>query len=134
MTTLTLLSLTLFALITAAAVFPRHALARDRAKANPPRLTVAVTSKPPWMSRFAWAVGICETGKGNRYPDFKHRTRDYGGFAGWYHGTWQLDAPKGYPRYPWLATPRQQYRVFLIGRERGRYWGCIENGGYRSWM
>ena len=94
----------------------------------------AITKKPPWMSRFAWAVGICETGKGNRYPDFQHRTSSYGGFTGWYWGTWQLDAPAGYPRFPWLASPRQQYRVFLISRAKGRYWGCIANGGYRSWM
>lgn len=99
-----------------------------------PASHAAITERPKWMSRFAWAVGVCETGKGNRYPDFKHRTQSYGGFTGWYWGTWQLDAPKGYPRFPWLATPRQQYRVFLIGRARGRYWGCIENGGYKTWM
>ena len=96
--------------------------------------TAAITSKPSWMSRFAWAVGVCETGKGNRHPDFQHKTSSYGGFAGWFIGTWQLDRYPGMPMFPWNATPRQQYKVFLRGRDRGRYWGCIANGGYRSWM
>lgn len=102
------------------------------------------TSRPAWFDRFAWAVGVCETGKGTRHPDFKHRWGSYGGFAGWAVTTWQLDRYThvwrsggkwhGYPLYPWNATPMQQLRVFERGRARGRYWGCIENGGYRSWM
>jgi hypothetical protein len=103
------------------------ALAAGNAHASP-------TERPPWMSRFAWAVGICETGKGNRYPDFKHRTRSYGGAFGWAISTYQLDRYPGMPMLPWQASPRQQYRVFLRGRDRGRFWGCIEHGGYRSWM
>lgn len=47
--------------------------------------------RPGWISRFAWAVAVCETGKGHAYPDFRHRTRSYGGAWGWYVGTWQLD-------------------------------------------
>lgn len=92
------------------------------------------TAKPGWMSKFAWAVAVCETGKGHTHPDFRHRGSKYGGAWGWFIPTWQLDRFSGMPRYPWLASPRQQYRVFLRGRERGRYWGCIANGGYRVWM
>lgn len=90
--------------------------------------------RPNWIDPFAWAVGVCETGKGHNHPDFQHQTSSYGGFAGWYIGTWKLDRYPGMPMLPWNATPRQQYRVFLRGRERGRYWGCIANGGYRAWM
>lgn len=92
------------------------------------------TQKPKWMSSFAWAVGICETGKGNRFPDFSHDSGTYQGFVGWYHGTWDLD------RWPWMAnnaanaSPRSQYRVFLRSVERGRYYGCIANGGYKYWL
>lgn len=77
---------------------------------------------------------MCETGKGHNHPDFQHRTRSYGGAWGWFVGTWAIDRYAGMPRFPWNATPRQQYRVFLRGRARGRYWGCIAGGGYRSWM
>lgn len=88
-----------------------------------------VPAKPAWMSTFAWAVGMCET-----QLRYKHRAGSYEGFAGWYAGTWDLDKPNGYPDHAYQATPRQQYRVFLIGRKKGRYWGCIHNGGYRYWM
>lgn len=90
--------------------------------------------RPGFISPFAWAVAVCETGKGHNHPDFRHRSGSYGGAWGWFVSTWQLDAPKGYPRVPWKATPRQQNRVFYLGRKRGRYWGCIANGGYRAWM
>ena len=87
--------------------------------------------KPPWMTSFAWRVAVCETGKGHNHPDYKHNWRGrYGGAWGWATSTWQLDAPTGLPRYPWLATPRQQYRVFQIGMRRHRYWGCIANRLY----
>lgn len=91
-------------------------------------------SRPAWIDRFAWAVAVCETGKGHRYPDFQHRTRHYGGAWGWFVGTWALDRYPGMPRFPWNATPHQQYKVFVRGRARGRYWGCIAHGGYRSWL
>lgn len=90
--------------------------------------------RPNWIDPFAWAVAICETGKGHNHPDPQHQTSSYGGAWGWYVGTWQLDRYPGMPRFPWNATLRQQHRVFLRGRERGRYWGCIANGGYRSWI
>lgn len=92
------------------------------------------TKRPKWMTPFAWAVAICETGKGNRYPDPRHRAGSYQGAWGWYSGTWDLDKPRGYPDHAYQASLKQQYRVFQIGRNRGRYWGCIENGGYRSWL
>lgn len=91
-------------------------------------------SRPGWMSPFAWAVAVCETGKGHNHPDFRHHSGSYGGAWGWFSGTWLLDRPQGFPSRAYLATPREQYRVFQIGRARGRYWGCIANGGYRSWM
>jgi hypothetical protein len=87
-------------------------------------------SKPSWMTDFAWRVAICETGKGHNHPDYRHRSGVYGGAWGWYVGTWQLDRLHGMPRFPWNATPRQQYRVFQIGRTKGRYWGCIANRRY----
>ncbi len=90
--------------------------------------------RPKWMTPFAWAVAVCETGKGNRHPDYQHRSGSYGGAWGWYIGTWRTDAPRGFPRLPWQATARQQYAVFLTGMQRGRYWGCIAGGGYRSWL
>ena len=92
------------------------------------------SKRPRWISPFAWAVAVCETGKGHNHPDRRHRSGPYDGAWGWYVGTWRLDAPAGYPRNPWDATLRQQHRVFQIGRKRGRYWGCIHNGGYRYWM
>lgn len=90
--------------------------------------------RPAWLDRFAWAVAICETGKGHNHPDPRHRAGSYEGAWGWYSGTWDLDKPRGYPDHAYQATLRQQYRVFSIGRARGRYWGCIAHGGYRSWM
>lgn len=90
--------------------------------------------RPGWMSPLAWAVGVCETGKGNAYPDFRHDGGSYEGFAGWYWGTWLLDRRPGYPRSAKNATPRQQNRVMHDSLERGRYFGCLANGGYRSWM
>lgn len=103
------------------------------------------TVRPRWIDPFAWAVAVCETGKGHRYPDFQHQAGPYGGAWGWYVSTWQADRVtrawrtktgkwKGFPLFPWNATPQQQYRVFQIGRARGRYWGCIHGGGYRFWM
>jgi hypothetical protein len=90
--------------------------------------------RPKWMDAFAWAVAICETGKGHNHPDFRHRAGSYEGAWGWYFGTWDLDKPKGYPDHAYQATPKQQLRVFRIGRSRGRYWGCIAHGGYRYWL
>lgn len=101
-------------------------------------------NRPKYIDRFAWAVAVCETGKGHNHPDFRHHTSSYGGAWGWFIGTWKLDRYtrtwrdkhgrwRGMPLYPWNATPRQQYRVFLRGRALGRYWGCIAGGGYRAW-
>lgn len=84
--------------------------------------------KPAWMSTFAWSVAMCET-----QLRYKHRAGSYEGAWGWYAGTWDLDKPAGYPDHAYQASPRQQHRVFLIGRAKGRYWGCIHNGGYRYW-
>lgn len=101
--------------------------------------TPSITARPPWIDPLSWAVAVCETGKGNRYPDFEHRwptapRGKYGGAWGWFVGTWQLDRPHGVPRFPWNATPRQQYRVFRISMRRHRYFGCHANGGYRTWL
>lgn len=91
-------------------------------------------TRPGWMSPKAWALGICETGKGNTYPDFRHDGGSYEGFTGWYTGTWLLDRRKGYPDHAYEATPRQQNRVLHDSLKKGRYYGCLHNGGYRRWM
>lgn len=91
--------------------------------------------RPAWIDPFSWAVAVCETGKGHGHPDWHHQSGSYGGAWGWYVGTWQGDRLRGMPLYPWNATPKQQYRVFEIGWfQKHHYWGCIANGGYRSWM
>lgn len=84
-----------------------------------------IVTRPAWITPFAWRVAVCETGKGNAYPDFRHHAGSYEGAWGWYHGTWLLDRMAGMPRHAYDASPREQYRVFQIGRARGRYWGCI---------
>lgn len=95
------------------------------------QINAAVVEKPRWMSTFAWRVGTCESGtRGSPRPNFRHDGGDYEGFVGWYWGTWLLDAPAEYPRRAYLATPRQQYRVFQISVARGRYFGCIANRLY----
>lgn len=95
----------------------------------------AALKKPAWMSRFAWAVGTCETPHpGEHWPHFTHHYGSYEGFVGWYHGTWLLDRFPGMPEHAYQATPRQQYRVALRSFARRRHFGCISGGGYRSWM
>lgn len=83
--------------------------------------------RPKFISPFAWAVAMCET-QGN----FNHDGGSYEGAWGWYVGTWQLDKRAGYPSSPTDATPREQNRVFADSLRKGRYFGCIVNGGYRS--
>lgn len=83
--------------------------------------------RPRFVSKFAWAVAMCET-QGN----FRHDGGSYEGAWGWYTGTWLLDRRPGYPSSPTRATPRQQNRVFHDSVRKGRYFGCIVNGGYRS--
>lgn len=85
------------------------------------------TGRPKFVSPFAWAVSMCET-----RGDFRHDGGSYEGFVGWFTGTWLLDRRKGYPDHADEATPRQQNRVFHDSLARGRYFGCIANGGYRS--
>ena len=43
--------------------------------------------RPAWIDPFAWAVAVCETGKGHNHPDFRHRSGVYEGAWGWYVGT-----------------------------------------------
>ena len=85
------------------------------------------TGRPAFVSRFAWAVALCETN-----GDFHHDGGSYEGAWGWYVGTWNLDKRAGYPSSPIDATPRQQNRVFHDSLVRGRSFGCITHGGYRS--
>lgn len=87
------------------------------------------SGRPKFMSPFAWAVAVCET-RGN----FRHDGGDYEGAFGWFTGTWLLDRRSGYPARAKEATPRQQNRVFHDSVAKGRYFGCIVNGGYRSHM
>lgn len=87
------------------------------------------TQRPGFISPFAWAVAMCET-QGN----FRHDGGSYEGAWGWFTGTWLLDRRDGYPSSPTRATPRQQNRVFYDSLKKGRYFGCIVNGGYRSHM
>ncbi len=95
-----------------------------------------IGSRPLWMSKMAWAIGVCETGKGTSHPDFNHDGGAWEGFTGWFVGTWNTDKPKhkGYPYHPYDATPRQQNRVMAISMRKHRYFGCYYNGGYKSWM
>lgn len=86
------------------------------------------------MSKTAWAIGVCETGKGNTHPDFKHDGGSYEGFSGWYVGTWNLDKLKGYPYHPYDATPRQQNKVMAVSMRKHRSFGCYTSGNYRVWM
>ena len=90
--------------------------------------------RPGWISPFAWAVAVCETGKGHNHPDFRHDSGSYEGAWGWFAGTWKLDRRRGYPKHAYQATSRQQNRVFHDSIEKGRYFGCHRNGGYRSWL
>lgn len=90
--------------------------------------------RPGWISPFAWAVAVCETGKGHNHPDFRHVYGSYEGAWGWFAETWTRDLRAGYPDHAFQATPRQQNRVFHDSIEKGRYFGCIANGGYRVWM
>lgn len=83
--------------------------------------------RPKFVSPFAWAVALCET-----QGDFNHDGGSYEGAWGWYVGTWQLDKRAGYPASPTDATPRQQNRVFHDSLAKGRDFGCITHGGYRS--
>jgi len=87
----------------------------------------SANGRPKFVSKFAWAVAMCET-----QGDFNHNGGSYRGAWGWYVGTWQLDKRKGYPSDPTDATPRQQNRVFHDSLAKGRYFGCIAHGGYRS--
>jgi hypothetical protein len=101
--------------------------------------TVAVAAtpatRPVWMSRFAWAVGTCETPNGHeQWPHFDHHAGAYEGFVGWAHTTWLLDRYPGMPEHAYQATPRQQYRVALRSFARRRHFGCISGGGYLAWM
>ena len=91
--------------------------------------------RPTWMSRFAWAVGTCETPRRHeQWPHFDHHDGAYEGFVGWAHTTWLLDRFSGMPSHAYTATPRQQYRVALRSFARQRHFGCISGGGYRIWM
>lgn len=89
--------------------------------------------KPEWISPFAWAVGICETGKGHNHPDFNHRG-DYQGFVGWYKGTWDMDKVGiTTVNHAYQASPKIQNKVAAASFKKGRYFGCIVNGGYKYW-
>jgi len=94
-----------------------------------------LSSKPAWMSQFAWAVGICETGKGNKYPDFSHRSGDLEGFVGWRNYTWDMDKV-GVTSidHAYQASPRIQNKVAAVSFKRHRNFGCISNGGYKYWQ
>lgn len=137
MTTLALLSLFLFALITAAAVFPRDALARDRAKVNP-RVIGEPASAGRWsnhVNRNLIRIARCETGGINRgRPLWTHRARsehaglDYEGALGFLETTWEHYRHRVRPLPPaeaWRATPAEQ---LAVGRVL-----VAEFHGYSSW-
>ncbi len=85
--------------------------------------------RPAFVTRMEWAVALCETG-GN----WQHHTRDYQGAYGFYKGSWDAFAPRGFPSEAYLASPWQQ--TVVERRIRARYgwsgWGCVTGGGYRS--
>lgn len=87
------------------------------------------SGRPKFVSPFAWAVALCET-----QGDFNHDGGSYEGAWGWFTGTWLLDRRRGYPSSAKEATPRQQNRVFHDSVAKGRHFGCISGGGYRSHM
>jgi hypothetical protein len=96
------------------------ALSGTAAAHDPPR--------PKWIDSFAWAVAVCETGKGHNHPDPHHRSGSYGGAWGWYVGTWQIrpfvrDATVPVERHAPAAIPRLPDRPLertLLGLHRKR--------------
>lgn len=86
---------------------------------------VQAHSKPSFIRSAHWAVALCES-RGNFRHEVHRRDGWWGGGAwSWYGPTWRLDRYRGMPSLPWLANPRQQYKVFLRSISRGRYFGCM---------
>jgi hypothetical protein len=99
------------------------------------RVSPAYIKKPGFISSFGWAVGVCETGKGHKYPDFKHKDGIYEGFVGWYYGTWDLDKVGITTiNHAYQASPKIQNKVAAISFKKHRYFGCISNKGYKYWL
>lgn len=84
-----------------------------------------VTMKSPsWMNPQVRRLAVCES-RGN--PQHQVQNSQFGGIVSWYVGTWRMDKLPAYPKYPWNATLRQQYKVALISLKRGRYFGCMNH-------
>jgi hypothetical protein len=96
--------------------------------------------RPPGITAFWWAVGVCETGHigaaGDGAPRWdwgKHRRplegSAYEGFTGFRPSTWQwwAGALKLLDRYPhaYDAPPIVQQRVAHYGLTNYGAWGCI---------
>lgn len=88
-------------------------------------------SRPSWLPKIWWAIGMCETGL-----NWKHHTSSYQGAFGFYYGSWDAFRPKNYPSEAYNATPQQQ--LYVAQRIYARYgftgWGCYTHGGYRYWL
>jgi hypothetical protein len=89
------------------------------------------TTRPAWLPKVWWAIGMCET-----RMNWRHHAGAYEGAFGFYAGTYDTYRPAGAPRAAYLATPRQQYRAALnTARVHSlNAWGCFRNGGYRYWL
>jgi hypothetical protein len=101
--------------------------------------------RPRWMSRVAYAVGMCET-----QLDPRHSSPGYVSAWGFARSVWEwFRHPDGrgdpdqhtYPAAPaGRPTPAslwQQYRVTLrkVRHFHGwSGWGCWDGGGYRVWL
>jgi hypothetical protein len=112
------LLITLIALAASAGIAAAAALASGKSHAS------AALALPRWWVKEALCI--------HRHESIDwHATRDWRGFPSADHGgmqiavgTWLALAPKGFPREPASASPRQQLVVaYRIWRENGRRFG-----------